>query len=123
MAALVEGLAGVTNMPGTQAYASPSISSRWTTTSEDSISVCIRYAASKAYVAYKQYHHKEKKQIELSANRQWKKNEGSSAAPSRTPHMQRRCRKMANRCDFKIVPTVMVQDMLTLIFSQPRRLL
>src|SRR5678815_1388225 len=73
MAALVEGLAGVANMPGTQAYASPGISPRWTTTTADSISVCIRYAASKAYVAYKQFHHKEKRQIMLTATGSGKK--------------------------------------------------
>ena len=73
MAALVEGLAGVANMPGTQAYASPGISPRWTNTTADSISVCIRYAASKAYVAYKQFHHKEKRQIMLTATGSGKK--------------------------------------------------
>lgn len=65
MAAFVEGLAGITNSPDASAYTSAIVSPKWTTTYTDSIAVCIRYAASNAYVAYKYYHNKTKKQIEL----------------------------------------------------------
>jgi hypothetical protein len=65
MTAMVEGLAGIKNAQGSQAYTSAVVSPKWTTTPADSISVCIRYAASNAYTAYKFYHYKTKKQIEL----------------------------------------------------------
>lgn len=50
MAALMEGLAGVTDE--STAYEKPVISPRWNTTSSDSVHVVARYAASKGYVAY-----------------------------------------------------------------------
>ena len=65
MAALVEGLAGIKDTKGSQAYELPQIAPRWITTTADSINVCIRYAASKAYVAYQYHHQKNRKQIHL----------------------------------------------------------
>jgi hypothetical protein len=67
MAALVEGLAGVKNKPGTQAFSNPVISPRWVTTDADSVNVTIRYAASKGYTAYQFINNAEKKQIRLIA--------------------------------------------------------
>ena len=55
MAAIIEGLAGINNAPGTEAFSTPIIAPRWTTTQSDSVNVSVRYAASKGYVAY-QYH-------------------------------------------------------------------
>jgi hypothetical protein len=65
MAALVEGLAGVSNGKNGVAYSSTIISPRWTTTNSDSVSVCIRFAASKAYTAYQFRHDNARKTIEL----------------------------------------------------------
>ncbi|HEY4935815.1 MAG TPA: hypothetical protein VII44_04510 [Puia sp.] len=65
MAALVEGLSGVNNMTGTQAFSSPVISPKWVTTNSDTINVTIRYAASMGYVAYQFIQDSAKKQIRL----------------------------------------------------------
>src|SRR5450432_40485 len=67
MAALVEGLAGVKNKTGTQAFSNPVISPKWVTTDVDSVNVTIRYAASKGYTAYQFINNAEKKQIRLIA--------------------------------------------------------
>jgi hypothetical protein len=52
MAALIEGLAGVTNSPKTQAYTHPQLSPRWDLASDVPVKTVVRYAASKGYVAY-----------------------------------------------------------------------
>jgi hypothetical protein len=67
MAAMIEGLAGVKNKPGTQAFSDPVISPRWVTTATDSVNVTIRYAASKGYTAYRFVHSAGKKQISFLA--------------------------------------------------------
>ena len=67
MAALVEGLAGVRNTPGTRAFSDPYISPRWVTTKSDTVNVTIRYAASEGYVAYHFNHNPEKKIIGILA--------------------------------------------------------
>jgi hypothetical protein len=67
MAALVEGLAGVKDSPGTQAYDAPTLSPRWNETKADTVDVVIRYAASDAYVAYRYFHEERSKKIRLVA--------------------------------------------------------
>ncbi|HEY4302652.1 MAG TPA: hypothetical protein VGM73_17405 [Candidatus Didemnitutus sp.] len=52
MAALVEGLAGVKDAPGSEAYRHPVISPRWTATKATHVSATIRYEPSEGYVAY-----------------------------------------------------------------------
>ena len=52
MASLVEGLAGVKESAGSEAFSKPMIAPRWGITAVDSIAVTIRYAASRGYVAY-----------------------------------------------------------------------
>lgn len=52
MAAMVEGLAGVKDAMGTEAFSSPVIAPRWDNTTAKNVNVLIRYAASKGYVAY-----------------------------------------------------------------------
>lgn len=78
MAAFVEGLAGITNSPDARTYSSAIVSPKWATTPTDSISICIRYAASNAYTAYNYYHHKAKKQIDLYITGGGKKNKSAS---------------------------------------------
>ena len=65
MSALVEGLAGVTNAPGAQAYSTAWVAPRWASSKTDSVQVCIRYAASNAYVAYQYHHYPKEKLIKL----------------------------------------------------------
>ena len=67
MAALVEGLAGVKDAPGTQAYTVPILSPRWNETKADTIQVTIRYAPSDGYVAYQYFHDPGTKTIHLLA--------------------------------------------------------
>ena len=81
MAGLVEGLAGVKNADGSQAYTTAHVAPRWITTASDSVKVCIRYAASKAYVAYQYYHDKNKKQIKLLLTGNGKKMEAHILLP------------------------------------------
>jgi len=73
MAAMVEGLAGIKNSQGSRAYSFPVVSPRWTTTNSDTANVCIRYAASDGYVAYKFIHVRDKKEIRLLATGNGKK--------------------------------------------------
>ncbi|MBC7936399.1 MAG: MliC family protein, partial [Rhizobacter sp.] len=81
MAALAEGLAGVQNAEGAQAYTTANVAPRWITTQSDSVKVCIRYAASKAYVAYQYHHEKNKKQIRLLLTGSGKKIEAHILLP------------------------------------------
>ncbi len=53
MAAMVEGLAGVKDAPGTEAFSAPVIAPRWDNTTANNVNVTIRYAASKGYVSYR----------------------------------------------------------------------
>jgi hypothetical protein len=73
MAAMVEGLAGVKNTAHTRAYSFPAVSPRWSTTNSDSVNVCIRYAASGGYVAYRFIHLRDKKEIQILATGNGKK--------------------------------------------------
>ena len=65
MAALVEGLAGVKDSPGEQAFTVPTISPRWNETQADTVNVTIRYAPSDGYVAYQYNHNPSQKTITL----------------------------------------------------------
>lgn len=67
MAAMVEGLAGVKNTKGTEAFEQPMIAPKWITTKADTILTTIRFAASQGYVAYKYVHSKIKKSITITA--------------------------------------------------------
>ena len=82
MAALAEGLAGVKNAKGSQAYSTARVSPRWASTASDSVNVCIRYAASGAYAAYQYRHQKNKKQIELLFTGSGKKIEAHILLPA-----------------------------------------
>ncbi|HEY4988538.1 MAG TPA: hypothetical protein VII09_01970, partial [Opitutaceae bacterium] len=53
MAAMVEGLAGVTDGPLTQAFSHPVIAPRWDLTEDRTILATVRYPASDGYVAYR----------------------------------------------------------------------
>lgn len=64
MAALVEGLAGVRNEG--IAFDSVKLSPRWVATGTDSVKVTIRFAASDGYIAYRYWHDKLKKIINVS---------------------------------------------------------
>jgi len=73
MAAIVEGLAGAKNTPGTRAFSEPLLSPRWATTKTDSVSVMISYASSGGYLAYQFIHDKAKKEIRILATGSGKK--------------------------------------------------
>lgn len=64
MAALVEGLAGITDQ-GT-AFSHPRIAPRWISAHTDTALVTVRYAASNGYVAYTFHHNAEKRTIRLT---------------------------------------------------------
>jgi hypothetical protein len=64
MAALVEGLAGITDQ-GT-AFSHPRIAPRWISAHTDTVLVTVRYAASNGYVAYTFHHNAEKRTIRLT---------------------------------------------------------
>ena len=65
MAALVEGLAGVKDSPGEQAFTIPTLSPRWNETQADTVNVTIRYAASDGYVAYRYNYNPSQKTITI----------------------------------------------------------
>lgn len=64
MAALVEGIAGITDLGTT--FSHPRIAPRWTSARTDSAQVIIRYAASDGYVAYTFHHNPKTRTIRLS---------------------------------------------------------
>lgn len=66
MAGLIEGLAGVNDSPGTQAYEAPLLSPRWNETKADTVNVTIRYAPSQGYVSYQYYHSAANKTIQIT---------------------------------------------------------
>jgi hypothetical protein len=53
MAAMIEGLAGVTDGPLSQALSHPVVAPRWDAATAGAISATVRYPASKGYVAYR----------------------------------------------------------------------
>lgn len=65
MAGLIEGLAGCRNAAGSVAFRNAVVAPKWTTTPSDSIAVCVTYAGSNAYTAYRFEHHSNRKEIEL----------------------------------------------------------
>lgn len=67
MAAFAEGLAGVKDAPHTEAYSHAVIAPRWITTSSDSVTATIRYAASGGYVSYHYAHNKQAHTINIKA--------------------------------------------------------
>jgi hypothetical protein len=62
MSAMIKGLAGVKNSPNSEAFHAPVMAPRWAAASVDTVSVTIRFAASKGYAAY-QYHHDKRHHI------------------------------------------------------------
>jgi len=67
MAAMVEGLAGVKDAVHTEAFTDPVIAPRWITTISDTVTVTIRYAASRGYVSYQYERDKKKHTINITA--------------------------------------------------------
>ncbi len=67
MAAMIEGLAGVKDAPGSEKYSSPVLSPRWIETKADTVYATVRYAASNGYVAYSYIHQPHQKRIHLTA--------------------------------------------------------
>jgi hypothetical protein len=67
MAAMIEGLAGVKDAPQTEAFNAPVIAPRWITTTSDTVSATIRYAASDGYMSYKFIHDKQQHNIRITA--------------------------------------------------------
>jgi hypothetical protein len=53
MAAMVEGLAGIKDAEGSEAFTQPVVAPRWPTTSADTVNVTVRYAASEGYISYR----------------------------------------------------------------------
>ncbi|HEY1847653.1 MAG TPA: hypothetical protein VGG37_00545, partial [Opitutaceae bacterium] len=66
MAALVEGLAGVRDGPGSGAFDHPVVAPRWDLAKARGIDVSVRYPASEGYVAYHFASDPEKKSIEMT---------------------------------------------------------
>ena len=66
MAAMIEGLAGIKDSPGTQAYERPTLSPRWNETKADTVNVLIRYAPSNSYVSYQYFHNPSDKTIRIT---------------------------------------------------------
>lgn len=73
MAALIEGLAGVKDSPGSEKYEQPTISPRWSETNADTLNVTIRYAASKGYISYVYINQSDQNQIQLLSTGSGKK--------------------------------------------------
>lgn len=65
MAAMVEGLAGIQNAAGSEAFHTASITPRWITTNTDSVSALIRFPVSDAYVAYQLINNTSEKTIHM----------------------------------------------------------
>jgi hypothetical protein len=66
MAALIEGLAGVTDTPLTQGYSHPLLSPRWNLTPAAAVKTVVRYAASQGYVAYTYAHDPAARELRLT---------------------------------------------------------
>jgi hypothetical protein len=67
MAAMVEGLAGVKDAEGSEAFTQPVVAPKWVTTKSDSLNVTIRYAASKGYVSYRYVRDEKNNNLEITA--------------------------------------------------------
>jgi len=67
MAALIEGLAGITESHQSTMFDHAQIAPRWLAADTKTVSVTARYAASDGYVAYEYSHNQEKKCITLTA--------------------------------------------------------
>lgn len=65
MAAFIEGLAGIKNTVGTEAFIRPLVSPRWILTTSDTVKATIRFAASDGYVAYTYFQNKSESQLKL----------------------------------------------------------
>lgn len=63
MAGLIEGLAGVKDAHNTCAFQEVMLSPRWSETLSDSVSACVHYPASNAYIAYTYLHKKAQKKL------------------------------------------------------------
>jgi hypothetical protein len=64
--ALIEGLAGVGNAPGTTALRQVILSPRWAAAEVKDVSVCVRYPASNGYVSYRYHFNADQRMIELT---------------------------------------------------------
>lgn len=67
MAAMVEGLAGVKDAEGSEAYTEPAVAPRWITTQSDTVNVTVRYAASEGYVSYRYLHDEKNSNLKVTA--------------------------------------------------------
>jgi hypothetical protein len=67
MAAMVEGLAGVKDAGGSEAFMQPVVAPRWVTTKSDTLNVTVRYAASKGYVSYRYLHDEKNSNLKITA--------------------------------------------------------
>jgi hypothetical protein len=65
-AALIEGLAGVVDAPGTTTFRQVRLSPRWTAARVQDVSMVVRYEASQGYVAYRFRHDKAAKAVEIT---------------------------------------------------------
>ncbi|MEI6108386.1 MAG: hypothetical protein WCR49_15445, partial [Opitutae bacterium] len=81
MAALIEGLAGVTDAPLTQRYSHPLLSPRWNLTPAAAVKTVVRYAASQGYVAYTYAHHPAAREIQLTITGSGEKIDGHFLLP------------------------------------------
>lgn len=66
MAALIEGLAGVTDAPLSECLSQPVLSPRWSLTSAETVKAVVRYAAAQGYVAYTYTHRPAEREIRLT---------------------------------------------------------
>ncbi len=66
MAALVEGLCGVVDAPGSAALSRPVLSPRWAASGRDAVTVIARYGASRGYVAYRWCHDRAERRLDLA---------------------------------------------------------
>jgi hypothetical protein len=66
MAAMIEGLAGIKDAEGSEAFTEPVVAPRWTTTKSDTLDVTVRYAASKGYVSYRYVHDKKNSNLKVT---------------------------------------------------------
>ena len=84
MAAMVEGLAGVKDAVKTEAYDHPVVAPRWITTSSDTVTATIRYAASGGYVSYQYIQNKQQHTITITATTSGKKFSFTYCCPPNT---------------------------------------
>jgi len=96
MAALVEGLAGVKNAG--LAFDRVKLSPRWCSAGTDSADVCIRFAASDGYVAYKYAIDQKNKEISMILTGSGKELEGHFMLPGRAEKV------LAVSCDGTNIP-------------------